>query len=132
MSRGVRLFPHLCYRWTVANMLMNLISPGTRFNGLHFYRRLCMLISSVLGLVSCTSWQKSRKCRKICVTWVRDHSRSSNLALINWAYTASYLWLIVTFARFPTKLWWQKGRKLPFGYTRLISSPVFSAGNFDL
>jgi len=30
-------------------------------SGLHLYRRLCMPISIMLGVVSCKRWQKSRK-----------------------------------------------------------------------
>ena len=57
-----------------------------------------MPISIVLDVVSCASWQKSRKIPKKRVTRVQGHSRSSNLSPIERACATSYQWLIVTSA----------------------------------
>ena len=45
-------------------MSMNLISPETIFSGLYFWRRLCMALSIVLGVVTLVSRESCQKCRE--------------------------------------------------------------------
>ena len=59
------------------NILVNLISPESRFNGLHFCKRLHMSVFIVLSLVSCKCRQKSLKLlkrhKKRHLMWVQGH-----------------------------------------------------------
>ena len=124
MSRSVRLFHRLCYGRFLVNMLMNLMSPETsfrryevhtcmRFDGLHVCRARCGEVPKL-----------SQKCRKISFTWVRGHSRSSNLAPIERAHTTSYYWLTFAISRTLSELRRRKGGKLPFRDTPDSSNAI--------
>jgi len=63
--RDVKLFHRLCYGWSLANMLMNLISPET-IDGPHFCRRLYMIIDLPISLWSAWLRKMPKKTCFVC------------------------------------------------------------------